>query len=289
MKIMSIGGGFVSEHLSYDKVTERITTDADSIDKILKVHKPDVLVNCIGRTGRPNIDWCESHKEETSYTNTVIPIRLAEACMRFGTHLIQIGSGCIYFGQSPHATQRRDLADIIGRDYFTWVEDRGWLETDFANPKSYYSKSKFACDLALGDLGHVTTLRIRMPISTLNNQRNLINKLKSYKQVIDIPNSMTFMDDLVRCIDWAAANRKTGIYHVVNPEPITAAQVMREYQKYVPSHQFEIISERQLDDLTAAKRSNCILNGDKLKKEGFQMTPSLQGLENCMREYVKNL
>ena len=289
MKIMSIGGGFVSEHLSYDKIPERITTDSDSIDQILRNHKPDVLINCIGRTGRPNIDWCESHKEETSYTNTVIPIRLAEACARFGTHLIQIGSGCIYFGQSPNSYQRKDIVDITGRDYFTWVEDRGWVETDFANPKSYYSKSKFACDLALGDLEHVTTLRIRMPISTLNNQRNLINKLRGYSQVIDIPNSMTFMDDLVRCIDWAAQNRKTGIYHVVNPEPITAAEVMREYQKYVPAHQFEIISERQLDDLTTAKRSNCILNGDKLKKEGFQMTPSMQGLENCMREYVKNL
>jgi len=276
MKIMSIGAGFVSEHLPYEVGTKRIESIKD-IDYFLDVFQPDVIVNCIGKTGRPNVDWCESHKEETAFANIAVPIMLADACKRRGVHLIQIGSGCIYFGPSKY------------RGEMTGANDPGWREEDFANPKSFYSKTKYACDMALGDMDHVTTLRIRMPISSQNTPRNFINKVRGYKQVIDIPNSVTFMDDLVRCVEWFAQNGKAGLYHVTNPEPITAAQVMREYQKYVPDHKFEVISEAELDSLTVAKRSNCIIDSRKLLSVGFKMTPSQEALESCMATYVKNL
>ena len=141
----------------------------------------------------------------------------------------------------------------------------------------------------LGDMSHVTTLRLRMPVSDKDVSRNLINKLKGYKQVIDIPNSMTFMDDLARCIDWMTNHRPGGIFHVANPQPLTAAQIMREFQKYVPEHQFEIIGEHELDQLTVAKRSNCILSTQKLQRAGFKMTNSEEALEKCMASYVKNM
>ena len=136
---------------------------------------------------------------------------------------------------------------------------------------------------------HVTTLRLRMPVSDKDTSRNLINKLRGYKQVINIPNSMTFMSDLAPCIDWVAKNNIRGTYHVVNPQPITATQIMKEFQKYVPEHRFEVITERQLDDMTVAKRSNCILNTDKLRLAGFQMTDSETALHDCMASYIKNM
>ena len=293
---MSIGGGFVADHLPYERINERIN-NFDDIFYYLDYHKPDVLVNCIGKTGRPNVDWCESHKEETAFANIAVPVMLAEKCKIHDIHLIQIGSGCIYFGESSHKNMH--LTEKYGNtikpedpNYFYGafeLADAGWKETDFANPQSFYSKTKYACDLALGEMDHVTTLRIRMPISSKNTPRNFINKIRGYKQVIDIPNSVTFMGDLASCIDWVARNGKTGIYHVTNPEPVTAARVMREYQKYVPEHNFEVITEEQLDKLTVAKRSNCIINSDKLKNAGFQMTPSEEALKICMAEYVKNL
>jgi dTDP-4-dehydrorhamnose reductase len=276
MKIVSIGAGFVSEHLPYDNAQYRINSTTD-VNYILDVYQPDVLINCIGKTGRPNVDWCESHKEETAFANIAVPIMLAETCAKRGVHLIQIGSGCIYFGKSPYKGERSD------------APDPGWREDDFANPKSFYSKTKYACDMALGSMDNVVTLRIRMPISSQNTPRNFISKIRGYKQVIDIPNSVTFMDDLVRCVDWAARNKVAGIYHVTNPEPVTAAQVMREYQKYVPEHTFEVITEAELDGLTVAKRSNCIINSDKLKRAGFTMTPSEIALKRCVAEYVKSL
>jgi dTDP-4-dehydrorhamnose reductase len=291
MKIFTLGGGFVSDHLPYDKILDRIHPHEEDIDYVLTKYKPDVIINCIGKTGRPNVDWCETHKSETYMSNVVLPAMVAAQCETAGIHFIQIGSGCIYFGESPsfHYLQG-DGTPWPDRNEGVFIipgikVDNGWKETDFANPKSFYSKTKYACDLLLGAMPNVTTLRIRMPISTKNNQRNLINKLAGYKQVIDIPNSVTFMDDLTRCVDWVAKGGRMGIYHVTNPEPLTAAQVMREYQKYMPKHTFEIINEQQLDSLTVAKRSNCIIDASKLNAAGFQMTPSKKALEKCMSDY----
>lgn len=276
MKVLTLGGGFVADHLPYENIKAKIFSRED-VDSLILKHQPDVLINCIGKTGRPNVDWCESHKEETAFSNTAVPIMLSEVCKGRGTHLIQIGSGCIYFGSSPY------------KGHISGAKDPGWREDDFAKPESFYSKTKYACDMMIGSLPHVTTLRIRMPVSDKDVPRNLINKLRGYKQVIDIPNSMTLMNDLVRCIDWAVTNRPGGIWHVANPEPLTAARIMQEYQKYVPEHQFEIITERELDQMTTAKRSNCILNTDKLRAAGFKMSDTEEALERCMAEYVKDM
>lgn len=283
MKIMTLGNGFVADHLPYEKIPAHIEIDWQKTRALFSQYRPQVLINCIGKTGRPNIDWCESHKSATAESNVAVPLLLADLCEKFDTHLINIGSGCVYSGQSPNVFQSECLPPLTLGEF----TDVGWKETDFANPKSFYSKTKYSCDLSLGQMRHVTTLRIRMPISDKNVPRNLINKLRGYSKVIDIPNSVTFMDDLVRCVDWAATNGPGGIWHVTNPQPLTAARIMTEYQKHNPNHVFEIIDEQQLDQLTKAKRSNCILNTEKLQSAGFNMSNSEEALTKCMAKYME--
>lgn len=263
--ILTLGNGFVANHLPYEKITERIYPIHQRIEDILIKYKPDVLINCIGKTGRPNIDWCESNKIDTIVANINIPIMLAQICNQIGIHFIHLGSGCIYFDK-----------------------DKVLSEEDEGNPKSFYSKTKYACDLAIGELDNVTVARIRMPISSRDDSRNLINKLRGYKQIIDIPNSVTFMDDFSRCIEWIIDKEKVGIYNVVNDGTLTAAEVMGEYQKYF-KHTFDIISGEELDRLTIAKRSNCILSNLKLSNAGFEMGSAKESLINCMKEYVRNI
>ena len=286
MKVITLGGGFIADHLPYEKINPVREITYLGLCNILNYENPDVVVNCLGATGRPNVDWCEGHRLETYQANVMLPLMIANWCEENGVHMIHIGSGCIYFGESPNhhydCTSKEAIYQFMTGD----APDIGWRETDFANPQSYYSKTKYACDLVLGQLSHVSTLRIRMPISELDAPRNLINKLRAYSQVIDIHNSMTFMTDLTRCVEWFTWQRLAGIYHVANPGSLTAAQIMREYQKYVPSHTFEAITESQLDRLTTAKRSNCILNTDKLQHAGFIMTPAEEALQRCMQNYI---
>jgi dTDP-4-dehydrorhamnose reductase len=266
-KIIVLGNGFVASHLPYEVARYYLIPSKDDIQRFFNRYKPDVIINCIGSTGRPNIDYCETHQQETYLANTVIPLLLADMCKDI--YMVHLSSGCCFYGSSP--------------------QEGGWQEKDYAHPVSYYSRTKYATDLLLGQLSNVVSLRLRMPISEKDSSRNLINKLRGYRQVIDIPNSMTFMTDLVKVIDWAIKNRPTGIYHVANPQPLTASQIMKEYQKHVPEHQFEVITEEQLDGLTTAKRSNCILNTDKLTKAGFIMSNSHETLTTCMTNYLLNI
>jgi dTDP-4-dehydrorhamnose reductase len=283
--VFTLGRGFIASHIPYPRIIERLDPTPACMGKVLDTYKPDVLVNCVGFCGAPNVDQCEVEKEKTNLTNTVIPLLLAAECVKRGIQLIQIGSGCIFYGASPN--QNLDwvpngLGDVLWEN-----KDTGWKETDFPNPQSYYSRSKAACDLGLDGMFGVSILRIRMPVSSKNSPRNLINKLAGYSKVIDVPNSMTMCDDLARCVAWGVEKEISGIWNVVNPGTITAAGVMKEFQKYRPEHKFEVISEDELytSNLCAAKRSNCVLDGSKLKEVGFEMTPAKEGLERVMREY----
>src|ERR1035441_827196 len=60
-------------------------------------------------TGNPNIDSCETDKEKTFFTNTMVPIGLANACNKFGIHFIQLSSGCCF--RSDRKSQYRQLRD----------------------------------------------------------------------------------------------------------------------------------------------------------------------------------
>src|SRR5271154_4811246 len=108
MKILTLGAGFVADHLPYDRILDekrrpyRMSPHSEDIDYALSKDRADVIVNCIGRTGRPNADWCEFNKSETYEANVTLPLMIAEWCEKNKVHLIQLGSGCVYFGESPN-------------------------------------------------------------------------------------------------------------------------------------------------------------------------------------------
>ena len=287
MNVLTVGGGFISDHLPYPRFSSKLE-NKQHIQNMLDEKKTDILINCIGKTGVPNIDWCEEHQAETAFANTILPIMLADECDKRSIRMIHIGSGCIFFGYSPRAINDYHL--YFGQPNSVVTIDSGWKETDFANPQYFYTKTKYACDLVLGSMKNVTTLRIRMPISSRVHPRNLIDKIRQYKQITDIQNSVTFIDDLVRCIDWFIDNEGCGIFHATNPGTISIADIMKEYQKYVPEHKFEIVSESCLGGMTLAKRSNCIIDSHKLEAFAkIQMKPAKEALAECMAKYAKNL
>jgi 3,5-epimerase/4-reductase len=267
MKIMVLGKGFISSHLQYPKIVDEIDDSSKQIGAILDCYTPDVIVNCIGKTGS-NIDWCLFNKNITSASNTTIPILLGYECAKRSIHLVHLSSGCIFYGDAKNI-------------------NNGWYEDDFANPNSFYSRTKYASDLILSKMPNCTVLRINSVISDKNHEKNLINKLLKYKQIVDIPGSFTFSDDLVKLIDWCAKNSQTGVFHATNPGCLTPAQIIMEYKKYIPNHDFHVISQDELDILTIEKRSHSVLNTDKLNKHGFFMQPAEVALKNIICKYLQ--
>lgn len=242
------------------------------VEAAILEHQPDAVVNFAGKTGKPNVDWCEDNKIPTFRSNVVGALVLAEVCQRHGIHLTHIGSGCVFYGEAP--------------------DPRGWTEVDHANPSAFYSRTKYAADLVLSQLPNVAIMRLRMPIDSAPGGRNLITKLANYPKIIDVENSVTVIDDLFMAIREVVKQQATGVFHAVNPGTMRHRDLIALYQELVdPSHTNEWISEQDLvtQGLATKARSNNFLQNTRLPQIGIHLRPIEVALRDCMEKYAESV
>lgn len=270
-KTLIFGAGWLghkfSERMSAE-LTKTDISDAAAVARILDEAKPDVVINTAGKTGRPNIDWCEDHKLETVNSNITGVLVLAKACLDRGIHLAHLSSGCIFDGAAPQA--------------------EGFSEDDTPTPVSFYSWTKATADEILKKFP-VLIIRLRMPVDGEPGERNLISKLARYTKIIDVENSVTIVDDLLAATIALIEKEKTGIYNVTNPGTVKHKDILRWYTEIVdPSHTYELIAREDLLRLGLAKagRSNCILDTRKLESEGIHLQSAEEGVKACLRAYA---
>ncbi len=274
MNILIFGNGYLGNRMKKAwpdaMLSEVRIDDRENVARLLEELKPDAVVNAAGKTGKPNVDWCETHQEETYRSNVVGALVLAEECRARNLYLLQLGSGCIFYGPSP--------------------DPQGWREEDFANPSAFYSRTKYAADLVLSKLSGIGIARLRMPIDWLPNSRNLIDKLATYPKIIDVENSVSVVEDLLSACRQLIEKQGEGIFHVVNEGTLRHKDLMALYEMYVdPSHTNEWIEDEALVDLGLAskQRSNCILQSPRLAALGIKMRPIQEALEDTMQRYAK--
>lgn len=267
------GRGFIGRRLARDlpgaTLSDADITDPAQLRAALQGARGGVAINAAGKTGRPNVDWCEVHRDATWRANTMGPLLLAEACADAGVHLVHLGSGCIFYGPSP--------------------APGGWREGDHANPESFYSRSKYAADLVLSRLPGVAIARLRMPIDSAPSPRNLLTKLVGYPTIADVANSVTVVEDLVAVVGRLAELRATGVFHVVNPGMLRHQEILAKYREIVdPSHTCAFVEEGELlaRGLVVRPRSNCQLASPRLAELGIRMRPVEEALVAALRGYA---
>ena len=272
-KAIVFGAGYLGTRIAKKfgyELTNLNPLNIEVLSTFLDKEKPDIVINAIGKTGRPNIDWCEDNKQLTIESNVIAAANLCIECSKRNIYFVHLGSGCIYYG------------DNNGEGFSE--ED----EPNFYGPQ-FYAKSKTLAEKILKEFPSLI-LRLRMPIDEEPNERNLIDKLLKYNKLIDIQNSMTIVPDMLDSIKILIQGRKTGIYNIVNPGTISAAEIMKMYKQIVdPFYNFEILSLEELDNITKGKRSNCVLNTDKLKSEGINMPEIHNAVRTCLLKYKENL
>lgn len=269
--VMVFGAGWMGSRLARDLgagLTSADITQLSAIEAELDVARPAVVVNAAGKTGRPNVDWCESNREVTTRVNVVGAVLLAEACARRGIHLVHLASGCVFYGDSP--------------------SPGGWTEEDHANPVSHYARSKYAADLVLSGSPHVAVVRLRMPIDDTPHPRNLITKLAGYPWIADVTNSVTVVEDFVEVVRALVERRASGIFHATNPEPIRYADLLVWYRELVdPAHRATLIPEDEIlaRGLIQRRRSACVLASRRLGELGITMRPAPEAVRAALTRY----
>ncbi|KAK7406186.1 hypothetical protein VNO78_07806 [Psophocarpus tetragonolobus] len=246
------------------RLENRLSLEAD-----IKAMKPSHVLNAAGVTGRPNVDWCESHKVETIRTNVVGTLTLADVCRERALILINFATGCIFEYDSSHT---------LGSGF-------GFKEHDTPNfTGSFYSKTKAMVEDLLANYENVCTLRVRMPISSdLSNPRNFITKITRYDKVVDIPNSMSVLDELLPISVEMAKRNLTGIWNFTNPGVVSHNEILEMYKEYVdPSFSWNNFTVEEQAKVIVAPRSNNELDASKLNKE----FPQLLSIKDSLLKYV---
>lgn len=273
MRVLIFGNGYLGNKfhaLLPDSVIDTANiNDESAVRAAIERVKPDAILNCAAKTGKPNIDWCEDHKIETLDSNLHGPMTLLKVCQDMNQYLVQIGSGCIYQGDNG---------------------GKGWSEDDKPNfDGSYYSKVKGWMNEILRDYP-VLQLRLRMPLDSEPGPRNFITKITNYKQVISVPNSITVIDDLVMAGTKLMEKRVTGIVNVVNPGAIDHQAILAMYKEIVdPVHTYRLITIEELAAYAKAPRSNCILSTTKLESLGVHLPEVHERVREVLHEYKRRL
>ena len=232
--------------------------------------KPTHVLTAAGVTGRPNVDWCETHQVETIRANVIGCLNLADVTNEHGIHMTYYGTGCIFSYDDAHK---------MGPGH------RGFTESDLPNfTGSYYSHTKAMVENLLTSYPNVLTLRVRMPIvADLLYPRNFVTKIIKYERIIDIPNSMTVLDELIPYSVTMAERKLTGILNFTNPGAVSHNEILELYKEYVDEEfSWTNFSVEEQAKVIVAPRSNNLLETGRIEGE----FPEILGIRESLIKYV---
>ena len=228
------------------------------LDSLIEAYRPSMIINTAGFTGKPNVEACEHQRDETTLGNVVLPVAIAEACVRHGVIMGHISSGCIY--DSP--TQEFSEDDAPNFCFKTPAH-------------SFYSGTKAQSEELLKDIPGLKAYiwRLRIPFDQYVSPRNYITKMLTYPKLVSVPNSLSHLGDFTKsCVDCFTRGVEFGTYNMTNPGSMTAEQFTEMWCKIHGPKKFSFWpSVEEFNKHTTTPRSNCVLNTDKATKAGVGM------------------
>jgi dTDP-4-dehydrorhamnose reductase len=269
-RMLILGNGYIANKLQekwgcpvYDK---KIFSYKDAVEAYEK-HSPRVLINCIGHIGKHSVDDCELDADKCILANTMVPVWLGEIAFRKPVKLVHISSGCIYHYDYG---RQRPIPEDKEPDYY----------------KLFYSRTKIYAEGMLNALSHrcdVLIVRIRVPLDNIPHPRNVLTKLIKYKTIIDIPNSITYIPDFIKALEFLLKADAKGIFNVANKGGLRYPMLMDVYKKYVPDFNYTVVPLKSLK----LDRTNLVLSMRKLEETGFKVRAIKDVLQECVEQYVK--
>jgi len=250
----------------------------EDLAKELDEVKPSHVLMAAGITGRPNIDWCEDHKPDTIRTNVIGTLNVADLCLTRDIHVTVYATGCIF---------KYDEAHKLGSGV-------GFTEEDIPNfDGSFYSETKGYMEPMLKCYPNCLILRVRMPVSDDLIHRNFVTKIVKYERVVNIPNSMTILHEMLPASLAMAKKGLTGVYNFTNPGVISHNEVLDLYIKYIdPTYHYTNFTEEEQNEVIKAPRSNNELDTTKLMRdmpEGVVINDIKTAYDLCFQRMKVNL
>jgi len=255
------------------------------VEKDIITHIPSHIISFTGRThgiinGKQyhTIDYLEQpgKLKENIRDNLMGPLIISTLCKKYNIHYTYLGTGCIFKYDETHPYEK---------------EINGFNENDIPNFfGSNYSIVKGATDQLLYHLNNDTTLnlRIRMPITNIDEPRNFITKITTYKKICSIKNSMTVLPELLPIVLKMMKSKQTGTINLVNPGLISHNEILEMYKKYVdPKFTWKNFTKEEQDKILDSDRSNNYLDTQLLKSLYPEVNNIKDSIKNILINYIK--
>lgn len=181
-------------------------TDYDMLANWLEEIQPDVIVNCVGLLQKK----CEQFPDLAALINSYLPHWLERRYIHKTVKVIHLSTDCVFSGNAG-----------------------GYCENDLPDGRTMYDRSK-----SLGEIINNKDLTFRMSIIGPDIDKagtGLFNwfmlqqeKIQGYSKAIW--NGVTTVE-LARAIDAAIKQNITGLYHLVQPEPIDKCSLLNLFKR----------------------------------------------------------
>lgn len=202
------------------------------------------------------IDYIEDKLELNIQNNMTVQMIMCNIADKLKVHTTIIGTGCIY-DDTQHLEQHKNSSHKYTEDDLP----------NYSGSKYSLIKSTLNNYIVMTNSKNVLHLRIRMPINNGCDDYDYIAKIIKYRRVIDVPNSITVLDDFYPIIFDMMCKYKYGTYNIVNPGIISPIEILELYKQIVDdSYTFEKITTSELHEITIGKRCNVELSTDKIQQ-----------------------
>jgi 3,5-epimerase/4-reductase len=196
-------GGELLRHVPNSIAPMLRLEDPISLRKVLTFLRPKHLICAAGISGKPTIDWCETHAEETLFANVTGQLNVMHVCKELGIHLTIIGSG-----------------GVFGDGVFT-EEDKPNLMT------KVYSRLRILLEQMLPYYPEVLYLRVLYPLTGTGHDKCFLTKLKTrLASLHDTRVSVTVIPSLFPKIQTLLDAKLGGIYNFVNQGQVSLTGIL---------------------------------------------------------------
>ena len=254
------------------------------IDEITN-YKPTHIISFIGRIRGfigdkeyKTIDYLEQEDKlfENMRDNFLAPLLLHQIIKEGGynIHFTYIGTGCIFEYKEAISDVQKNPGDCYK---FTESDKPNFFGSSYSIVKGY-------TDTYLNNLPNVLNVRIRMPITDLDEPQNFITKITKYEKICSIPNSMTVLPNLLPYMVKLMETKYSGTVNMVNPGVISHNEVLQLYKEYVnPSFKWKNFTIEEQAEILSSKRSNNYLDTTLLET----LFPEIKNIKDAVREIME--
>lgn len=271
-------------------------TNRDQVIQKIKSSEAPVVIHFAAKT---DVDECEQDKEEdkkmfletnipvyqyighkkTAWVVNVIGIKnIVDACQASGKKLIYISTDFVFNGEDAPAN--------------------GYKEEDVPDPINWYGETKYQGEKIVQDLNTSWIIaRIAYPYRSFFKRtdfvRSIIDKFRQGENLAAITDHImvpTFIDDIVKALDFFIKNEKQGIFHVVGSQalsPHEAALLISRIFGFDSSIVTKIGRDKYFAN-RAPRPFRLELRNDKIEQLGVEMKTFEMGLQEVKKQ-IENL